>query len=224
MEITLQEEVKKHDREIMHEKSKTVDKKVKTATVKQKVITKRSSKTKKITQVEHINSKYVKMVIEKRGKNKRKLIELELATKTPSPRGRRAKNTRLNSPKNVNVRRKILRRSPKKKAYRVSCAEDEECPYNYNLYLTSYNEETDKRYLGKDRDLFGVKCEQCNKKFCEKVEQDCIVPTINLPMYVCRERAKYQCTHSLCYTCYQVSFMAHSSKRATRKNNLNNQS
>ena len=52
---------------------------------------------------------------------------------------------------------------PEKKVSCVSCVEYEECPYDHNLYSTSYNEEADKRYLGKDGDLFGIKYEQYNK-------------------------------------------------------------
>ena len=107
------------------------------------------------------------MINEKRHQNKHNLIELGLATKTSSPRVRRVKN-KLKSPKNTSARRKILSNSVKKLT-RASCKEVIICPHDNNLFSTSYNEEADTRYLKKNKDLFGIKFEQCDRKSCQKL-------------------------------------------------------
>ena len=205
------------DREFLEEKEKNVSNIVKISsatTKKKKQASRKKSIDNNLVEEEPIMcSKYLEKVKLKRGRNKKKMQELGLLEKTPTPK-RLKPTTKPNSPKGRGTAacRKIMQ-SPKNKTVK---SRNKQCPYDHKCYSTSYKEETDRRYLGSDFDLFGVKCQGCNKKFSNEVEKNCIAPSFSAPMYVCHGRGKHECTHSICYQCYQELFMKHSSTRRSR--------
>ena len=205
------------DRELLEEKEKNVSNIVKISsavTKKKRQASKKQSIDKNLVEEEPIMcSEYLEQVKLKRGRNKKKMQELGLLEKTPTPkRLKLSKNP--NSPKGreSTAFRKIMQ-SPKNKTVKSG---KKQCPYDHKCYSTSFKEEPDRRYLGSEFDIFGVKCQACNKKFSNEVEKNCIAPSISAPMYVCHGRGKHECTHSICYQCFQELFMKHSSTRRSR--------
>ena len=154
-------------------------------------------------------SEYLQMVKSKRKKNRTKLQDLGLIENTPTPKKKKG-TKRISSPSNERqspaARRKLT--SPRKTKSVV-----EKCPYDHSFYSTSYNEEKDKRYLDKKYDLFGVKCQGCEKSFTKIEKTNTITPTNAAPMYVCCGRTKHKCVHSFCFACYQTRFIEHNPRR-----------
>lgn len=154
-------------------------------------------------------SQYLQMVMSKRKKNRTKLQDLGLLDKTPTPKKRKG-TKRIYSPKEQRkspaARRKLT--SPKKTE-----SVEIKCPYDHSCFSTSYNEENDKRYLEKRYDLFGVKCQGCEKLFTKIEKTNTLTPTNVAPMYVCCGRTIHKCLHSFCYACYQSRFMEHNPRR-----------
>lgn len=166
-----------------------------------------------------VNSEYVKIVNHKRARNKSKMVELGLATKTPIPKKSSATSPKKSSTKKTATKQaqRVLmpKESPKKRKRRTKKSSPV-CPCDHQDYSATFNEESDKRYCQPAHDLNNVKCQICNLKFANEADDCCIVPSASAPMYVCRGRMKHKCTHSLCFSCYQDRFMVHSSKRRTR--------
>ena len=166
-------------------------------------------------------SEYMNMVNAKKIKNKKKLQQLGLIETTPPLKDKTI--DRKSTPKKKNNRGQARKKlNIKCKAIESNVSDEEECPYDHACFSTSYKEENDKRYLAKNYDLFGVKCQGCEKAFDqdEKCETS-VTPTNAAPMYVCLGRSKHKCVHSYCYECYQSRFMEHNPRkrrRSTRKN------
>ena len=173
------------------------------------------------------------MVNRKKNRNKRKLQDLGLVEKTPTPKRNsvtaNSTSNRRQSPRvNVgrkNARRKIMQsptetgtKTQKKVTKKVKSPKKiMKCPYNHKSFSANYNEEHDKRYVGEGYDLFEVRCFGCKKEMTKETKKNCIVPTIRAPMYVCQGRQKYECRHCFCYGCYQKKFMNQNTKRASRR-------
>ena len=161
-----------------------------------------------------VNSEYLEKVKVKRGRNKKKLQELGLLDRTPTPKKNESSDSNSKKQSGTTARKRILQsqkdetEKPRKK---------KNCPYDHTCYSTSYKEENDRRYLGIGFDLFGVKSQICSKKFEKDETENCITPSFAAPMYVCHGRGKHDCTHSICYQCYQKLFMEHSSTRRSRR-------
>ena len=158
-------------------------------------------------------SEYVKMVQEKKKRNKEKLQDLGLVPKTPTPI-RNSQDKNKNSPKEVKnnktARRKLMqspRQSPKTKSNKSGKNMKVACPFDHKLYGTNYCEEDDKRYLEEDSELHDVKCQGCKKCFSLDGGKNSIVPTFKQPLYVCRGRQKHQCTFSFCYSCFPGQYI-----------------
>ena len=154
-------------------------------------------------------SEYVKMVQEKKKRNKRKLQELGLVEKTPTPQSMKTAKAAVNQSKGEKkpgARRKIMQ-SPKGNK-RAKSKNDwkkvvTKCPFDHNLFDTNYCEEDDKRYVGQDYDLHNVKCQGCKKCFSLDGKKDSVVPTLKEPIYLCQGRQKHHCTFSYCYSWFQ---------------------
>ena len=156
----------------MEEKARNVKEIVKQVSTKSKRVTTNAKKRddgRKAEQV--VCSEYVKMVQEKKKRNKRKLQELGLVEKTPTPQSIKTSKANVNqskAEKKPGARRKIMQ-SPKGNK-RAKSKNDrkkvvKKCPFDHNLFDTNYCEEDDKRYVGQDYDLHNVKCQACQKSF-----------------------------------------------------------
>ena len=219
----LQDKAKSDDLELLEEKERNVKEIVKEVTKKSKRgsnISKKNCDERKDEKV--VCSDYVKMVREKKKRNKRKLQELGLVEKTPTPKGttesKAASGTKCE--KKTGARRKIMQspknrknaksKSPRKKVNKT-------CPFDHKLFDTNYCEENDKRYVGEEYDLHNVHCQGCKKCFSVDNKKNSVVPTLKEPLYVCRGRQKHQCTFSYCFSCYQSRFLKNSSTRRSRR-------
>ena len=162
------------------------------------------------------------MVQEKKNRNKRKLQELGLVEKTPTPRADTESKLDVQSKAGTKTgaRRKIMQspksgRKGKVKNDRKKTAK--KCPFDHKLFDTNYCEENDKRYVGQDYDLHNVTCQGCNKNFSLDGKKNSLVPTLKEPMFVCRGRQKHHCTFGYCYICYQSRFLNNSTGRRSRR-------
>ena len=217
----LQEQSEKNDRELLDERNKNIKSIVKFVTSEKKSAKKKSKKNEEIVADANVPcSEYLKMVKGKRNRNKRKLQDLGLMQKTPTPKkddqSTSSKKTPQSKTKGKNVRRKIMQ-SPADADSKSPAEEKMKCPFNHQDFNTNYNEEHDRRYVGSGYDLHNVNCQKCKKKFSKEFADNCITPNIKLPMYVCQGRQKYHCSHCYCYECYQDSFMKDSAKRTSRR-------
>ena len=214
----LKEQSISQDKELLEEKTKNMSNIVKMSlTTKKKAAKKKESKPEDNVKEDAIVCfEYLEKVNAKRGRNKRKLQELGLIEKTPTPKKGKQMDLKglLKKKANTKVRRKIMQSDEKNNENR----EKMKCPYDHACYSTSYKEESDRRYLDSKNDLFGVNCQVCSKGFSMEEEANTITPSQKQPMYVCLGRGKHQCTHSICYKCYHELFMKHRSRRrSTRK-------
>jgi len=168
----LQEQTKSNDVELLQEKNRNVTEIVKDVSKKKKPARKKPKITENETNTEPVvNSDYVKMVQEKKKRNKRKLQDLGLVPNTPTPNCN-SQDTDENTPKQVEkkktARRKLMqspRQSAKAKSMKSGKNMKVTCPFDHKLYGTNYCEENDKRYVEQDYDLRDVKCQGCKKCF-----------------------------------------------------------
>ena len=168
-------------------------------------------------------SNYVKMIQEKKLRNKKKLQDLGLVEKTPTPNNTN-QDKEKNTPKNVeekkSARCKLMqspRETPKAKSAKSRKKLKVSCPFDHKLYGTNYCEENDKRYLEEGYDLRDVKCQGCKKCFSVDGGNKSIIPTLKEPLYVCRGRQKHQCTFSFCYSCFQRRFLDSTAGKRPRR-------
>lgn len=222
----LQEQVKSQDADLIEERNKNLTNIVKTVTKKKKS----NKKIAKVTTNDNVEetvvcSEYVKMVQEKKNRNKRKLQDLRLIKKTPMPKQNDLGKERTNLKEvevNTTARRKVMQ-SPevatKVKPKKPGRKKKTVCSFDHKMYGTNYCEESDKRYLLKENDLHDVKCQNCKKCFSVDGEKNSIVPTLKEPIYVCRGRQKHNCTFSFCYSCFQQRFLDNTSGKRARRGN-----
>ena len=159
------------DRKLLEENEKNVSKLVKQlATIQKKAkVSKKKSFNETVVEEEGIVcSEYLEKVNIKRGRNKKKLQDLGLLHKTPTPKKRKGTDLNSNKGRDTTARKKIIQ-SPKDKT--VNPRRNKKCPYDHKYYSTSYKEENDCRYLGSDYDLFGIKCQECSKIFQKKMKR-----------------------------------------------------
>ena len=97
-------------------------------------------------------SDYLNLVNRKRNRNKRKLQDLGLMEKTPTPKSRSItpkststsrKSPRINEEKN-NARRKIMQSPISSSEEKKSPTKEEKCPFDHKCFSANYNEEQDK--------------------------------------------------------------------------------
>ena len=164
-------------------------------------------------------------VQKKRRKNKDKLKSLGLIPKSPktprsaspkktSPKKSNKKNT--SPPKNVKDRPKKRPRSSRKIFEDVGIRKKCQCDHKD---ISSFKEETDKRYFQDEGELFETSCATCGVRFARDASDDgeaMYIPDLNNPAYFCIGRWKYGCKHGHCMLCYLDMLNSHSKSRSRR--------
>ena len=211
----------------MEEKKKNVGDIVAKVTKKKaapKGPSKKTTKTigKKLDDEEPLNE-YMAGVIEKRKKNQAKLKSLGLGTPiSQKTRPKQKCKTPISSPQSAS--KKGPKQSPKKKRTRTSrkIFEDDNlikvCTCDHKD-ISSFKEETDKRYFQDGGELNETCCATCGVKFVNKIsdnEEAVIVPDIVNPAYFCIGRWKFDCKHGHCRSCYFELLNAKESSRSRR--------
>ena len=228
MENELKEKTEKMDKELLLEQNRQV-KDIVCSTAKQK-----SSRGKRreeqeigakrklsVQEDEEPLSDYMLHVMQKRKKNQEKIKSLGL--KHNSPRGKRqktdtpkkivAKNTPRSSQKKTPSKSSTAlkdNRSTKKKTKKprkIFASEADrkkiKCPCDH-LDISSYKEESDKRYFIKDKELYNTRCAYCDVSFCAEVntKEAVWIPSNKSLTHFCSGRQKYSCKHGYCHGCY----------------------
>ena len=168
-------------------------------------------------------NEYMAGVLQKRKDNKAKLKSLGLGT-PPSQSGqaRRRNNTPKKTPKEVSVHAK--KTSPPRKRTKTTrkIFDDDKvekiCTLDHKD-ISSFKEETDKRYFAEVSELYETKCSTCNVEFTSGTidnDEAVFIPDNNNPAYFCIGRWKYNCKHGHCQSCYLVLLNANNSGRPRR--------
>ena len=163
--------------------------------------------------------------MKKRKQNKDKLKSLGLVPKTPPPQQTipsRKTATPKRSPRNISRQEK--KKEPPKKRTRQTrkIFEDNNCVKLCTCDhkdISSYKEETDKRYFQEDGELFNTSCATCGVLFRNSTSKggDAVyVPDSNNPAYFCIGRWKFCCQHGHCRSCYLELLMPPISTRPRR--------
>lgn len=94
----------------------------------------------------------------------------------------------------------------------------DECVVDHSDYVTSREQETDKRYCMEKNNVYGISCDVCKRKFVDKMSDDNMVPTMKSPIWVCISCHDHKYTHSLCPNCHMKKLDNDNGRKHRRRN------